>query len=125
MAAARRPGEPRDQTLGDVPYENRFSRGVVDGPSVDPDRNLVFVGTSVTPPATKFCGRIENTHLYHNSTLALDADPPRAAGYYQHLHDDWDLDHPSGACSSTPRSPATPDAVAWINPACSRARTGG
>ena len=63
--------------------------------SVDLDLNLGFVGTSVTSPAPKFLrGGIENTHLYHNSTLALDADPARSAGYYQHLHDDWDLDHP-------------------------------
>ena len=44
-------------------------------PSVDLDLNMVFVGTSVTSPAPKFLrGGNENTHLYHNSTLALDAD---------------------------------------------------
>ena len=75
------PGEPGDETWGDVPYENRVHVGSWTAPSVDLDLNLVFVGTSVTSPAPKFLrGGIENTHLYHSSTLALDADTARSAG---------------------------------------------
>ena len=71
------PGEPSD----DLPYEDRVHVGSWTAPSVDLDLNLVFVGTSVTSPAPKFLrGGIENTHLYHNSMLALDADPARSAG---------------------------------------------
>ena len=33
-------------------------------------------------------------HLYHNSTLALEAGTGEIAWYYQHLIDHWDLDHP-------------------------------
>ena len=44
-------------------------------PSYDPALNLVYVGTSVTAPAPKFMlGGTDNQHLYHNYTLALDAD---------------------------------------------------
>ena len=70
-------------------------------PSFDPELNLVYVGTSVTSPAPKFLiGGIDNKHLYHNSTLALDADTGEIVWYYQHLNDHWDLDHPlSGCCS--------------------------
>ena len=75
------PGEPGDETWGDVPYEDRVHVGSWTAPSVDLDLNLVFVGTSVTSPAPKFLrGGIENTHLYHDSTLALDADPARSSG---------------------------------------------
>ena len=57
-------------------------------PSVDPELNLVYVGTSVTSPAPKFLrGGAENTHLYHNSTLALHADTGEIVWYYQHLND--------------------------------------
>ena len=75
------PGEPGDQTWGDGPYEDRVHVGSWTAPSVDLDLNLVFAGTSVTSPAPKFLrDGIENTHLYHDSTLALDADPARSAG---------------------------------------------
>ena len=64
-------------------------------PSYDPELNLLYIGTSVTSPAPKFMvGGAENAHLYHNSTLALDADTGEIVWYYQHLNDHWDLDHP-------------------------------
>ena len=57
MAAARAPpGEPADETWGDVPYEDRVHVGSWTAPSVDLDLNLVFVGTSVSSPAPKSCG---------------------------------------------------------------------
>ncbi len=55
-------------------------------PSYDPVLNLIYVGTSVTSP--KFMlGGTDLAHLYHNSTLALDADTGEIAWYYQHLND--------------------------------------
>ena len=69
------PGEPGDETWGGVPFEERRHVGAWMVPSYDPALNLVYVGTSVTSPAPKFLlGGAENQHLYHNSTLALDAD---------------------------------------------------
>ena len=52
-------------------------------------------------------GGVENTHLYHNSTLALDVDTGEIRWHYQHMNDHWDLDHPSSASCSTPRSRPT------------------
>ena len=64
-------------------------------PSYDPETNLIFVGTSVTIPAPKFMlGGNDKQHLYHNSTLALNADTGKIVWYYQHVVDHWDLDHP-------------------------------
>ncbi|HCE01760.1 MAG TPA: hypothetical protein DEQ98_00855, partial [Acidobacteria bacterium] len=89
------PGEPGDETWGGVPFEERRHVGSWMVPSFDPELNLVLVGTSVTSPAPKFrLGGVENKHLYHNSTLALDADTGEIVWYYQHLNDHWDLDHP-------------------------------
>ena len=69
------PGEPGDETWGGVPFEERVHVGSWMAPSYDPQLNLVYVGTSVTSPAPKFLlGGVENSHLYHNSTLALDGD---------------------------------------------------
>ncbi len=111
------PGEPGDDTWGDVPYEDRVHVGAWMVPSVDPTLNLVYVGTSVTSPAPKFLrGGIENTHLYHNSTLALDVDTGEIVWYYQHLNDHWDLDHPfERLLVDTPVAP-NPATVSWINP---------
>ena len=69
------PGEPGDETWGGVPFEERKHVGAWMVASYDPELNLVYVGTSVTSPAPKFMiGGVGNKHLYHNSTLALDAD---------------------------------------------------
>ena len=111
------PGEPGDETWGDVPFEERRHVGAWMVPSVDPVLNLVYVGTSVTSPAPKFMlGGVDLAHLYHNSTLALDADTGEIVWYYQHLNDSWDLDHPfERLLVDTPVRP-DPAAVSWINP---------
>ena len=111
------PGEPGDETWGDVPFERRKHVGTWMVPSYDPELDLVYIGTSVTSPAPKFMlGGPELAHLYHNSTLALDADTGEIAWYYQHLNDDWDLDHPFERLLVDTAVSPDPDAVAWINP---------
>ena len=116
------PGEPGDETWGSVPYEERRHVGSWMVPSYDPALNLVYVGTSVTSPAPKFLvGGVNFTHLYHNSTLALDADNGEISWYYQHLNDHWDLDHPFERLLVDTAVAPNPSAVSWINP---RLRTG-
>ncbi|MEE2635676.1 MAG: PQQ-binding-like beta-propeller repeat protein [Acidobacteriota bacterium] len=111
------PGEPGDETWGDVPYEDRRHVGAWMVPSYDPGLNLVYVGTSVTSPAPKFMlGGVDKTHLYHNSTLALDADTGDIVWYYQHLNDHWDLDHPFERLLVDTAVSPDPSAVSWINP---------
>ena len=111
------PGEPGDETWGGVPYEERAHVGSWMVPSFDPELNLIYVGTSVTSPAPKFMlGGVDNKHLYHNSTLALDADTGAIVWYYQHLNDSWDLDHPFERILVDTAVAPDPDAVTWINP---------
>ena len=111
------PGEPGDETWGGVPFEERVHVGSWMAPSYDPALNLVYVGTSVTSPAPKFLlGGTENTHLYHNSTLALDGDTGEIVWYYQHLNDHWDLDHPFERLLVDTAVAPDPAAVSWINP---------
>ena len=75
--------------------EQRWHVGTWMVPSYDPETNMIFVGTSVTIPAPKFTlGGNDKQHLYHNSTLAIDADTGKIVWYYQHIVDHWDLDHP-------------------------------
>ena len=115
------PGEPGDETWGNVPYEDRVHVGAWMVPSYDPALNLVYVGTSVTSPAPKFLrGGTDNTHLYHNSTLALDADTGEIVWYYQHLNDHWDLDHPFERMLVDTAVSPDPSAVSWINPRLDR-----
>jgi PQQ-dependent dehydrogenase (methanol/ethanol family) len=112
-----RPGEPGDETWGNVPYESRWHVGTWMVPSYDPDLDLIYVGTSVTSPAPKFllAGNSQK-HLYHNSTLALRAATGEIAWYYQHLVDHWDLDHPfERLLVDTAVAPNRGD-VPWINP---------
>ena len=111
------PGEPGDESWGDIPFEERRHVGAWMVPSYDPELDMVYVGTSVTSPAPKFLlGGTENQHLYHNSTLALDGDTGAIRWYYQHLNDHWDLDHPFERLLVD--TAVTPDrsAVSWINP---------
>ena len=111
------PGEPGDETWGGVPFEERKHVGAWMVPSYDPELNLVYIGTSVTSPAPKFMlGGTDNTHLYHNSTLALDADTGEIEWYYQHLNDHWDLDHPFERLLVDTAVAPYRGAVSWINP---------
>ena len=111
------PGEPGDETWGGVPYEERLHVGAWMPASYDPELRLIFQGTSVTSPAPKFMlGGIDNTHLYHNSTLALDVDTGEIRWFYQHLNDHWDLDHPFERLLVDTAVAPNPDAVSWINP---------
>ena len=111
------PGEPGDETWGDVPFEDRKHVGAWMVPSYDPEFNLIYIGTSVTAPAPKFLiGGAENQHLYHNSTLALDADTGEIVWYYQHLNAHWDLDHPFERLLVDTAVAPNPSEVSWINP---------
>ena len=86
-------------------------------PSYDPELNLVFAGTSVTSPAPKFAiSGNDKKYLYHNSTLALNADTGEIVWFYQHIVDHWDLDHPFERLLV--ETAVTPDRseVTWINP---------
>jgi len=112
-----RPGEPGDETWGDIPYEERRHVGTWLVPSFDPELNQVYIGTSVTSPAPKFmlAGNDEQ-YLYHNSTLALDADTGEIVWYLQHVVDHWDLDHPFERLLVDTAVMPNPDSVTWINP---------
>jgi len=111
------PGEPGNETWGNVPFEERRQVGSWMTPSYDSDSNLVIVGTSVTAPTPKFMlGGNDKQHLYHNSTLALDGDTGKIRWYYQHLVDHWDLDHPfERLLVDTAVRPDRAN-VPWINP---------
>ena len=112
-----KPGDPGDETWGGVPYERRRHVGAWMPPSYDPALNLLYIGTSVTSPAPKFLlGGNDKSHLYHNSTLALDADTGKLAWYYQHVVDHWDLDHPFERILVDTAVAPDPADVTWINP---------
>ena len=111
------PGEPGDETWGDVPYEERVHVGAWMVPSYDPALDMIYMGTSVTAPAPKFMlGGARNKHLYHNSTLALSGDTGEIVWYYQHLIDHWDLDHPYERYLVDTAVAPDPAWVSWINP---------
>ena len=111
------PGEPGDETWGDVPYENRVHVGAWMVPSYDPELDMLYVGTSVTAPVGKYAlGGADLEHLYHNATLALDAETGAIAWHYQHLVDHWDLDHTFERLLIDTAVAPDPEAVSWINP---------
>ena len=111
-----KPGEPGDETWGGIPDAQRRHVGTWMVPSFDPALNMIYIGTSVTSPAPKFLlAGNDKTYLYHNSTLALNADTGKIVWYYQHVVDHWDFDHPFERLLIDTR--VTPDAgVSWVNP---------
>src|SRR5687768_11384727 len=111
------PGEPGYETWGNVPMAERWHVGTWMVPSYDPVTNLVLVGTSVTIPAPKFTlDGNDKKYLYHNSTLALNADTGKIVWHYQHVVDHWDLDHPFERILVDTALTPDPSEVAWINP---------
>jgi PQQ-dependent dehydrogenase (methanol/ethanol family) len=112
-----RPGEPGDESWGNVADANRRHVGAWMVPSFDAETNLLIVGTSVTAPAPKY--RLDGNdkdYLYHNSTLALDANTGKIVWHYQHVVDHWDLDHPFERLIVETAIAPDPAQVAWINP---------
>lgn len=111
------PGEPGDETWGDIPYEERLHVGTWMLPSYDPELRQIYIGTSVTSPAPKFMlSGNDEQYLYHNSTLALDVDTGEIVWYFQHVVDHWDLDHPFERMLVDIAVAPDPDSVEWINP---------
>ena len=111
------PGEPGYETWGDVPYELRQQVGSWTPASYDPELKLIILGTSVTSPAPKiFLDGIDKDYLYHNSTLALEVETGEIRWYYQHLNDNWDMDHPFERLLVDTAVTPDPDEVEWINP---------
>jgi PQQ-dependent dehydrogenase (methanol/ethanol family) len=112
-----KPGEPGDETWGNIPYEKRWHVGMWMVPSYDPELRRLYVGTSVTAPAPKFMlGGNDEQYLYHNSTLALDIDTGKIVWHFQHVVDHWDLDHPFERLLVDTETAPDPSAVKWINP---------
>jgi PQQ-dependent dehydrogenase (methanol/ethanol family) len=111
------PGEPGDESWGGVPMNQRWHVGTWMVPSYDPELNLVIIGTSVTIPAPKFTlSGADKQYLFHNCTLAINADTGKLVWYYQHIVDHWDLDHPfERLLVDTQVAPSAAD-VRWINP---------
>ena len=111
------PGEPGDESWGGVPMNERWHVGTWMVPSYDPETNLVIIGTSVTIPAPKFTlGGNDKQHLFHNCTLAINADTGKMVWYYQHVVDHWDLDHPFERILVDTAVSPNPRDVMWINP---------
>ena len=112
-----KPGEPGDETWGGMPDAKRRHVGAWMVPSYDPELNILYVGTSVTSPAPKFLlAGNDKTYLYHNSTLALNADTGKIIWYYQHVVDHWDFDHPFERLLVDTAVAPDPSQVTWINP---------
>jgi alcohol dehydrogenase (cytochrome c) len=111
------PGEPGNETWGDVPFDERKHVGTWIPPSYDPELKLIFIGTSVTSPAPKFLlAGNDQKHLYHNCTLAIDVATGRIVWYYQHLVDHWDFDHTFERILLDTQLAPDPAAVRWISP---------
>jgi alcohol dehydrogenase (cytochrome c) len=110
-------GEPDGASWGDVPDEERAQAGSWMVPSYDPQTKRLVLGTSVTAPAPKYMlGGNDKQHLYHNSTLAIDAATGKILWHYQHLIDHWDLDHPFERLLVDEDIAPDKDEVRWINP---------
>ncbi len=111
------PGEPGNETWGDVPYSERKHVGTWIPPSYDPELKLLFIGTSVTSPAPKFLlAGNDLKHLYHNCTLAIDVATGKIVWYYQHLIDNWDFDHTFERILLDTQLAPDRSAVRWISP---------
>jgi alcohol dehydrogenase (cytochrome c) len=112
-----KPGEPGDDSWGGVPWEKRLQIGTWMPPTYDPELNLIYFGTSVTAPTTKYVlGGNDKKHLYSTSTLALDANTGKIVWHYQHIIDHWDFDHTFARLLIDTRVAPDPKAVSWINP---------
>ena len=100
-----KPGEPGDETWGDIPYEKRWHVGTWMVPSYDPELNRVYVGTSVTAPAPKFmlARQRQAVPLSQLDARARRRRPARSSGTTSTSSIIGTSIIRSSACSSTPR----------------------
>ena len=116
--------DPNDATWGGLPLADRQQVGAWMLASYDPELKLVFMGTSVTAPAPKISlSGPDYDYLYHNSTLALDVKSGKIVWHYQHMVDNWDLDHTFPRMLIEEEVAPDPDAVAWMAPDIEHGRT--
>jgi alcohol dehydrogenase (cytochrome c) len=95
------PNDPNFNTWNGLPLEARFGASAWISGSYDPEQNLVFYGTGQPYPwIAEMNGLLpkkegaQNTALYSDSTLAIDASTGNLKWYRQHLETDtWDLDY--------------------------------
>jgi alcohol dehydrogenase (cytochrome c) len=112
-----KPGTPEDASWGSVPWDKRLQIGTWMPPTYDPELNLVYFGTSVTAPTTKFLlAGNDKQHLYSTSTLAIDANTGEIKWHYQHILDQWDFDHTFARLLIDTAVAPDKKAVSWINP---------
>jgi len=116
--------DPNDATWGDVPLEDRQQVGAWMIPSFDPELGLVYMGTSVSAPTPKIrLAGNDETYLYHNSTLALDVETGEIVWHYQHLIDQWDMDHTFPRMLIDQQVAPDPEDVEWMAPDIEPGRT--
>ncbi len=107
--------DPNDASWGGLPMEQRMQVGAWMIASFDPELGLVYMGTSVTAPAPNISlSGNEYDYLYHNSTLALDVETGEIRWHYQHLVDNWDLDHTFPRLLVDQQVAPDAGAVAWM-----------
>jgi alcohol dehydrogenase (cytochrome c) len=112
-----KPGEPGDESWGNIPWEKRLQVGTWMPPTFDPELNLIYFGTSVTAPTPKFMlAGNDKKYLYSTSTLAIDATTGKIVWHYQHITDHWDFDHTFARLLVDTKVAPDKAAVAWINP---------
>ena len=112
-----KPGTSEDASWGGVPWEKRNQVGAWMPPTYDPQLKLLYVGTTVTGPTTKYkLAGADKDYLYHDSTLALDPATGKIVWHYQHMVDEWDFDHPFERLLIDTEVAPDPAAVSWINP---------
>ena len=82
-----RPGEPGDETWGDIPFELRGGGDAWITGSYDPELDLIYWGTAQAKPWVPASRGMTTADaaLYTNSTLALDPEDGRIVWYRQHV----------------------------------------
>ena len=121
-----KPGEPGNETWGGIPYEAAQARRHLDAAQLRSrtesalHRHLRDFARAQIP-----AGGNDKKYLYHNCTLAIDADTGKIVWYYQHIVDHWDLDHPFERILVDTAVAPDPAQVAGSTPRSSRANAEG
>ena len=90
-----KPGEPGDDTWGDLPFEDRKHAGVWMPGSYDAALDTLYWGTTGPAPSPEVLRTGKPADMmFTNSTLALDPATGDIKWHFQHLpRDNWDIDH--------------------------------
>ena len=117
-----KPGEPGDEIVGQHPVRAALARRHVDGAELRPGRRSASTSARRSPrPRRSSCSPATTTSTCTTTARSRStSNTGNMIWFFQHVVDNWDLDHPFERLIVDTVVAPDPKSVKWINPSVHR-----